>query len=66
MPEIVADGIMPAVRKDYDLPSLTLVMDEITGEAGYLTRIDAFADMLIRRKQLREEKKKNEVLLLRH
>lgn len=66
MPEIVADGIMPAVRKDYDLPSLTLVMDEITGEAGYLTRIDAFADMLIRRKRLREEKKKNEVLLLRH
>lgn len=53
MPEIVADSIMPSVSHDYELPTLTLIMDEITGEAGYITRIDAFADMLKRRKQLK-------------
>ncbi len=64
MPEIVADSIMPSVIKDYDIPVLTLIMDEITGEAGYFTRIDAFIDMLGRRKQLKEEK--NELVLSGH
>lgn len=55
MPEIVADSIMPSVIKDYNIPVLTLIMDEITGDAGYITRIDAFVDMLGRRRQLKEE-----------
>jgi predicted nucleotide-binding protein (sugar kinase/HSP70/actin superfamily) len=28
-----------------------LVVDEMTGEAGYVTRIEAFIDMLERRKE---------------
>lgn len=61
MPEIVAGSILPAVSKDHDIPVLTLVMDEITGEAGYRTRVDAFIDMLTRRNQKRKEE--NEFVL---
>lgn len=61
MPEVVAGSILPTVSKDYDIPVLTLVVDEITGEAGYITRIDAFVDMLSRRKERREHK--NELVL---
>lgn len=37
-----------------NVPMLTLIMDEHTGEGGFLTRIEAFVDML-RRKKNREE-----------
>jgi predicted nucleotide-binding protein (sugar kinase/HSP70/actin superfamily) len=33
-----------------NIPMLTLVMDEHTGEGGFLTRIEAFVDMLRRKK----------------
>ncbi len=46
MPEIVAESILPAVEKDYDIPVMTLIIDEMTGEAGYMTRVEAFADLL--------------------
>lgn len=51
MPEIVAESILPSVEKDFGIPVLTLIIDELTGEAGYLTRIEAFTDMLKRKKQ---------------
>lgn len=51
MPEIVASSILPVIEKDYDIPILTLIIDEMTGEAGYMTRIEAFTDMLLRRKE---------------
>jgi len=41
MPEIVAESILPAVERDYNIPILTLIIDEMTGEAGYMTRIEA-------------------------
>lgn len=56
MPEVVAESILPIVSKDFDIPVLTLVMDEITGEAGYITRVDAFVDMLKRKKMQKEKK----------
>ncbi len=37
------------------VPMLTLVMDEHTGEGGFLTRIEAFVDMLWRRKRRESE-----------
>ncbi len=61
MPEIVAESILPSVEKDFDMPVLTLIIDELTGEAGYLTRIEAFVDLLIKRKE-RMEFGKNIVL----
>lgn len=52
MPEIVAQGILPAVEKDYNIPILKLVLDEMTGEAGYITRLEAFVDLLTIRKEI--------------
>lgn len=51
MPEIVAESILPTLQKDYNVPILTLVLDELTGETGYLTRIEAFLDLIQRRKE---------------
>jgi predicted nucleotide-binding protein (sugar kinase/HSP70/actin superfamily) len=47
MPEIVAKAVLP----DIGLPVLTLVVDEMTGDAGYDTRIEAFLDMLEARRR---------------
>jgi predicted nucleotide-binding protein (sugar kinase/HSP70/actin superfamily) len=51
MPEIIAKSVLPGVQQDGDLPVMTLVIDEITGEAGYDTRIEAFIDMLYAKKR---------------
>lgn len=51
MPEIVAESILPAIEKDYDIPILTLIIDEMTGEAGYFTRVEAFTDLLYKRRE---------------
>lgn len=53
MPEIVAQNILPKVSKEEDIPVLSLVLDEQTGKAGYITRIEAFVD-LIRHKKLKK------------
>ncbi|MBW9149143.1 2-hydroxyglutaryl-CoA dehydratase [Clostridium sp. CM028] len=50
MPEIVSKSILTAISNDKDFPIMTLIVDEMTGEAGYITRIEAFVDMLERRK----------------
>ena len=51
MPEIVADSILSGIQIDYDIPVLRLIIDEHSGKAGNQTRIEAFADMLQRRKR---------------
>lgn len=48
MPEIVSKSILPKISMDKDFPIMTLVVDEMTGEAGYVTRIEAFVDLLER------------------
>lgn len=50
MPEIVSKSILPTVSKDLDFPVMSLVVDDMTGEAGYITRIEAFIDLLERRR----------------
>lgn len=50
MPELIAKSILPKVSKDLDIPVLTLVLDEQTGKAGIQTRLEAFADLVIARK----------------
>ena len=57
MPEIVAQSILPTVEKDYNIPYLCLIVDEMTGEAGYMTRLEAFVDLLRRRKEINEGEK---------
>jgi predicted nucleotide-binding protein (sugar kinase/HSP70/actin superfamily) len=49
MPEIVAKSILPKISEDYNIPVMTLVLDEHAGEAGIMTRIEAFVDLLHRR-----------------
>jgi predicted nucleotide-binding protein (sugar kinase/HSP70/actin superfamily) len=50
MPEIVTRAIAPEISKKYDMPFLSLVVDEHTGEAGFQTRLEAFVDLLQRKK----------------
>ncbi|MGM0470992.1 MAG: CoA protein activase, partial [Bacillota bacterium] len=51
IPEIVAKSILPQVSKDYNIPFLTLFLDEKTGEAGTATRLEAFVDLLTRKRE---------------
>lgn len=51
MPEIVSKSILPSISRAKNLPVLSLVVDEMTGEAGYMTRIEAFLDLLERRRE---------------
>ncbi len=48
MPEIIAQNIMPSVQEG--IPVLTLVCDEQMGKAGMMTRLEAFTDLLRRRR----------------
>ena len=52
MPEIVAMSILPTVAREKNIPVLTLVLDELSGEGGYLTRVEAFVDSLYQRKAM--------------
>lgn len=51
MPEIMSQNIFPTMREDCDVPILCLIMDEQTGKAGYVTRLEAFVDLMRRRKR---------------
>lgn len=51
MPEIVAKPILNSVNKDLDFPIMTLILDEMTGEAGFVTRLEAFVDLLEKRRE---------------
>ncbi len=54
MPEIIAQSIMPKVTKDYEIPVLSIVLDEQMGRAGFVTRIEAFVDLMQRRRALKK------------
>ena len=62
MPEIVAQNILPKVSKNEDIPILELVFDEQTGKAGNITRIEAFVDLIKRKKMKKTQEKKEEFL----
>lgn len=57
MPEIMSQNIFPSMRENCEIPILALIMDEQTGKAGYITRLEAFCD-LMRRKKRQEFKNK--------
>lgn len=58
IPEIVAKSIIPAVSKDYNIPVLTLFIDEQTGKAGVQTRLEAFVDLLEKRRETKERRER--------
>ena len=51
MPELVAQNVMPRLQLDHDLPVLSLVMDERVARTAMLTRLEAFVDLLERRRR---------------
>lgn len=50
MPEIIAESILPTVSHEHGIPVMTLTLDEHSGEAGVVTRLEAFVDMLEQRR----------------
>jgi len=54
---------MTRKAKKFQKPMLNLTIDEHTGEAGFITRIEAFCDMLYRRKRSTGARGKQEVEL---
>ena len=55
MPEIMSQNFFPAMRENCDIPILPLIMDEQSGKAGYITRLEAFVDLMRRRKRRKEQ-----------
>lgn len=60
MPEIMSQNIFPAMRENCEIPILPLILDEQTGRAGYITRIEAFVDLMRRRKRKQKIAQKTE------
>ena len=49
MPEIIAQNIMPSTMEN--IPVLTILCDEQLGKPGMLTRLEAFVDLLARKRR---------------
>ncbi len=45
-PEIVAQSILPRVSRDNHIPVMSLSFDEHSARAGFITRLEAFVDLL--------------------
>lgn len=61
MPEIVSQNIFPKMREKCGIPILPLIMDEQTGKAGYITRLEAFVDLMYRKKRKNKLQKNKDV-----
>jgi len=53
MPETVAQSILPKVSRELQIPVISFIIDEHTGTAGLLTRLEAFVDLMARRRHQR-------------
>ncbi|MCR4402258.1 MAG: CoA protein activase [Firmicutes bacterium] len=54
MPEIVAQDVLPSVSRDMGIPVMTLIFDEHSSDAGVLTRLEAFVDLVERSRSRRD------------
>jgi len=52
MPEIIAENIMPVTQEK--MPVLTVLCDEQLGKQGTLTRLEAFVDLLARKRRAKQ------------
>ncbi len=55
MPEIIAQNIMPSTKEN--TPVLTILCDEQMAKTGMLTRLEAFVDLLERRRRTRSSRR---------
>ncbi|WP_350344490.1 2-hydroxyacyl-CoA dehydratase [Proteinivorax tanatarense] len=46
LPELVTQSIIPKISNELDIPVLSLSLDEQTGVANTLTRVEAFVDLI--------------------
>ncbi len=58
IPEIMAKGIVPRVSREEGIPVMTIFIDEQTAAAGVLTRLEAFLDLLQRRREQKTVKER--------
>lgn len=58
MPEIVAQSILPSISAREGIPAMTLWLDELSATAGLVTRLEAFVDMIQRKKLVNYEQVK--------
>ncbi|MFC1987884.1 acyl-CoA dehydratase activase-related protein [Chloroflexota bacterium] len=56
MPEIIAQNIMPKTKEN--IPVLTILCDEQITKTGMLTRLEAFVDLLQRKRQARNNSRR--------
>ena len=57
IPEIMAKGIVPRVSREEGIPVMTIFIDEQTAAAGVITRLEAFLDLLKRKREQKAIKK---------
>lgn len=50
-PETVSQSILPHVSREEGIPVMSLMVDEMTGRAGFVTRLEAFVDLVRRQKR---------------
>ena len=46
LPELVSQSIIPVISREHNIPVITLSIDEQTGAANTLTRLEAFLDLI--------------------
>lgn len=51
MPSTVVQPVLATVSRDYNIPLLSISVDEHTAEAGFMTRVEAFVSLLERRRK---------------
>ena len=51
IPEITVLNIFPRLGQDLKLPIIAFILDEQSGQAGMKTRLEAFVDLLVRRRE---------------
>jgi len=56
LPELVTQSVAPSMSKILDIPVLTIPIDEQTGKANNLTRLEAFVDLLKNKKAANSSK----------
>jgi predicted nucleotide-binding protein (sugar kinase/HSP70/actin superfamily) len=54
IPEIVAKSVLSRLSHDIGIPVISFFLDEQTGEAGMRTRLEAFVDLLFRKRKALE------------
>lgn len=55
MPETIAKSIIPKVSGELNMPVLSITIDEQTGKAGIVTRLEAMLDLMLSKRRAKKE-----------